>query len=456
MNFKRGFLKKVMLCFSLATALMLSGCNKKEESYRIISAHEVEGVSNVTREKIGTMDVYQGMNFQSGDNVEVTAESMLRLALDDDKFLTLEENTKMKLTADGDENSERTVIELEEGAVTATLNKKLNSESSFEVNTPKATMSVRGTTFRVVVEGINEGKQAQTIIQLFEGELEIQLLDENNDPYGEPVILTSGNEAIIITDITGDSGQDNVSFFKVKSQPIDYSTIPDIVREHIIEYYDNGNTALAEAVAAFTGNTVSETVSDQLLTSEITSSETENESDESASVTASDTDSSTESGTYPEESSGSDDAADVTSLTSSDRIDFETSAVTTAVDDEEETGRETTVTVQSEEESVTTTVTYEEEEVIGTTASSLTDNTDEETEEETTVSTSVTEKSTVTTTASGTFTYKNDVVITTTAETTTASDSETTTVTEVVTKPHVTFNYNGGELIYDPEYDPDK
>lgn len=492
MIIKKGFIKKLMICISLAATVMLSGC-KKEESYRIISAHEVEGTSNVTREKVGTMDVYQGMDFQSGDNVEVLTDSMLRLSLDDDKFMTLEANTKMNLIAEGDENSERTVIDLAEGAVTSTLNKKLNSESTYEVNTPKATMSVRGTTFRVAVEAINNGTQMRTVIQLFEGELEIQLLDENNQPYGDPVILTSGNETIIITDISVDSGKGNVSFFEVRSQPIDYSKIPDIVKTHIIEYYDNGNAALADAVAALTGNTVSETIASQLeedtktTTEDSSDTETDGSSDNTLSeesealsgsddVSGSKADNTVSSDTARNEDNPS--AAAVTDKKSETTVSDEEKAEdktvvttgTTVVNDENDDNDDVTVTVQSDEENEVSSVSGETEEDIVTTTTKSTEKTTSKTTKASSYTynpvtrpvtgytgTSPVYTGTTSPYTSVSFTESTAASVTTTAETTT-STAETTTTTagdEVITKPHVTFNYNGGELEYNPDYDPD-
>ncbi|MBQ8569234.1 MAG: FecR domain-containing protein [Oscillospiraceae bacterium] len=464
MNFKKGFIKKLMICISLAATVMLSGC-KKEESYRIISAHEVEGTSNVTREKVGTMDVYQGMDFQSGDNVEVLADSMLRLSLDDDKFMTLEANTKMNLIAEGDENSERTVIDLEEGAVTSTLNKKLNSESTYEVNTPKATMSVRGTTFRVAVDEINSGTQMKTVIQLFEGELAIQLLNENNDPYSDPATLTSGNETIIITDISVDSGMGNVSFFEARSQPIDYSKIPDIVKAHIIEYYDNGNSALADAVAALTGNTVSETIASQLEENTETTTEdsSETKADDISEITSSEkteaysvendtwdrnTDDTSSSAAAKNENDSSTDSetdkkSEITDI--SDEKSEDKTAVTTVGDID---NNDVTVTVQSDEKNEVTSVS------------------DSSIDEPVTTTMRSTEKST--TASSYTYSYVTrpvtgytgttplyTTVPSGTAATTTTEATTTTAGDEVITKPHVTFNYNGGELEYNPDYDPD-
>lgn len=146
----------------------LSGCGKKEEAYRSIVVMEVEGTAKVSREEVGTLDVYQDMKLQSGDSMAVGSDSSVILNLDDDKFVLLEPNTKLQLIAEGTSADSRTTIHLQEGAVVNHLTKKLSDDSSYEVTVPNSTMAVRGTVFRVEVV-YDEKEESFTYVTVLEG-----------------------------------------------------------------------------------------------------------------------------------------------------------------------------------------------------------------------------------------------------------------------------------------------
>ena len=66
----------------VAFAVILLG----RESYRSIQVHEVEGIADVDRIRVGVLDAYAGMMLQNEDAVSVESESYLYLKLDEDKL----------------------------------------------------------------------------------------------------------------------------------------------------------------------------------------------------------------------------------------------------------------------------------------------------------------------------------------------------------------------------------
>lgn len=146
-------------CAALAAmALALAGCGggasggstggtpvSMEESYRVISVTEHNGSSIVTRGGGEVIALYDGLSLQSGDDVVTGSGADLTMLIDSDKYLYAAENTHFWLEASGKEGSSHTTIHLEEGGVLFRLDTKLNAGESYQVSTPNATMSVRGT-----------------------------------------------------------------------------------------------------------------------------------------------------------------------------------------------------------------------------------------------------------------------------------------------------------------------
>ena len=127
---------------AVAVILNLGG----QKAFRNIRVIDKIGTVNVYRESIeDTLEAYVDMNLESGDEVSVGAASELDLKLDDDKYVYVEENTQLSLKAEGDSANSKTQIYLSEGATLHKLDNKLSDDSSYEIETPNATMAIRGT-----------------------------------------------------------------------------------------------------------------------------------------------------------------------------------------------------------------------------------------------------------------------------------------------------------------------
>ncbi len=178
---KRGKQKVSRMLLSVLTLLLavflLLGC-KKEEVYRNIRITEITGGAVVNREGKEGLKAYVNMNLQSADELITEKGAKVTLRLDDDKYIIVDEDSKLVLIAGGTEEDSTTRIELEYGAVFSDIREKLSDKSGYEVVTPSSVMSVRGTQFEVVYREIKdeEGKLLDKVMKVltFEGEVYVK------------------------------------------------------------------------------------------------------------------------------------------------------------------------------------------------------------------------------------------------------------------------------------------
>ena len=84
---------------AIAAVIIAVSVGGKEEVYRLIKVNSFEGEVAVWREE--NIDVFNGLQLISEDEVEVGDESLLELLADSDKHIVAEENTAFKLHSDG-------------------------------------------------------------------------------------------------------------------------------------------------------------------------------------------------------------------------------------------------------------------------------------------------------------------------------------------------------------------
>ena len=207
----------------VAVLLNLDG----KTAFRNITVIDTLGTVSVYRESVNdTLDAYVDMNLESGDEVTVGPSSELDLKLDDDKFVYVEENTKMSLKAEGDSDNSKTQIFLSEGATLHKLDSKLSDSSTYEIETPNATMAIRGTiTWARVYKGADG--EVHSDFQVYEGKTELQLHTVDGTPIGNPVDIPEGYQVLTR------GGQDfseiilqNVNDKEEELAPIDYKDLP--------------------------------------------------------------------------------------------------------------------------------------------------------------------------------------------------------------------------------------
>ncbi len=190
---------------------------KKTDSYRSILIYQLEGKAKIEREGKGTIAAASNLYLESGDKVKLDPNSSMRLKLDDDKYIMVEENSILSIRAEGSDKNSKTSITLEQGAVTNEIQNKLNGDSAYEVNSPNSIMAVRGTIFRAEGYIDDTGKQ-QTKISTFNGTVAFQPVAPDGTKK-EEILVEEGKESVI------QSTQDGIQYLKNPSA-IDFSELP--------------------------------------------------------------------------------------------------------------------------------------------------------------------------------------------------------------------------------------
>lgn len=163
-----------------------------KESYRLIKVNSFEGdstVQRITEDQTTEYPVFKGLQLVSEDTVSVGNDSFLELLADKDKHIGAYANTKFVLHTTGNEKSGNITIELLSGEALFTIDKKLKEGSSFEVTTPNATLSVRGTCFDVAYNP----KTGVTDIIVYEGKVWVSSAEGERILEKDEVLSISGN-----------------------------------------------------------------------------------------------------------------------------------------------------------------------------------------------------------------------------------------------------------------------
>ena len=217
----------------VAVAILLNN-----QGYRTIAVQEVHGTSIIKNEKQEISNAYVGMHLNSGDDVTVQAESDMTLLLDMDKYVYAEENTHFWLAAEGDSETSKTRIYLEQGAELNRLNTELTKGEEYQVDTPNSVMAVRGTVFRVCVYYDSDGI-AWAKLEVYDGNVEVSLKTLEGEFNGESEVFGPGEAALIRASsdfsefVVDDNG--NVKW------PIDYEEIPQATALKLAEFIDDGD-----------------------------------------------------------------------------------------------------------------------------------------------------------------------------------------------------------------------
>ena len=185
----------IVAVIAIVAVVLIFFVLKKEDEYRVIkiAEHQGEIVLERNNEQINFDEgnSFRGMNLKSEDVMDTKEDASVVLLVDSDKHIYADENTRFSIVATGNEENGKIKIKLESGIALCELENKLSTESAFEVETPNATASVRGTTFGVYYD--EETKE--TKVEVLKGAVEV------NTPTGTQMVEVG--EAYIIT---GDEG----------------------------------------------------------------------------------------------------------------------------------------------------------------------------------------------------------------------------------------------------------
>lgn len=207
-----------------------------DDSYRSIQIYELEGKVSIERENMGTIEAVENLYLESGDWIRVPKGSYMRLKLDDDKYILVEEDSVLSIVAEGTKEDSKTSIQLEQGAIVNEIQNKLSKDSSYEVNTPNSVMAARGTVFRVEVT-IDENGEMYTKVSTFEGKVASWLIMPDGTRVEDAVMVKGGKEVIIHMDV-------EKTEYISDPQDIDYEALTITCLEFLADVMEHG-TVLA-------------------------------------------------------------------------------------------------------------------------------------------------------------------------------------------------------------------
>ena len=194
----------------LALVLVVTMSNS---GHRVIKVESIEGEVELERDS-SEKKIFEGMNLRSEDEVTTGADGLLGLVADADKYITAIENTCFEIISKGNEKEGKLKIKLKYGTSLIEIENKLPEGASFEVETPNAALSVRGTTFEVTY--IPESNT--TILEVAEGKVEVETNTETQMvPAGGMAIVTDehityatvDSMAGVVTPVIPEDGEGN-------------------------------------------------------------------------------------------------------------------------------------------------------------------------------------------------------------------------------------------------------
>ena len=196
-NQKIGIAAAAALFAAAVVVVIAVFAGKTGESYRSIKIVEMSGEVTIGREGIGDLDAAVNMNLISGDSVHTGQGAYVVLMLDTDKYVMLAESGSMEVVAEGDETRGRTSILLEQGSVLSEIQNPLGQGSSYDVVTPNATMSVRGTVFE-----IDRGEDGLVSLLVYDGAVALGMDGQEPVLYnaGEYMQFEEGNPPTVIVE----------------------------------------------------------------------------------------------------------------------------------------------------------------------------------------------------------------------------------------------------------------
>lgn len=224
---KAGIIGIVLLAIVVIVAVVML-IIKLTHMYRFVKIEEYEGEVSLER-KDNDEEIFEGITLIPEDQVTTGDDGFVELLVDTDKHIGASENTRFTINAVGNERKGSVSIELDYGTALFTIDNKLEDDDSFKVRTPNATLSVRGTIFKVMYDK----ERDLTYVEVIEGRVWVSGKDDN-------VVLEEGERAVVYED----------TLVLHDSQIDDYMSVYEIAEAVDEKEADDTSEAVAEEAVA--------------------------------------------------------------------------------------------------------------------------------------------------------------------------------------------------------------
>ena len=235
MNFKKKVLP-IVFCFVIVVIAAVVGIILwgKNSGHRVIKVDKVSGEAGLERDEVW-QEIYENINLKSQDAVITGQDGQVELLIDSDKHVLARENTKFKVVSSGNENKGKLKIELLYGTSLVEIENKLPEDAFFEVETPNATIGVRGTVF----ETSYDEDENKTVVVVTSGVVEVTTDTET-------VMVEEGQKAIVVDDVA-EVGE-NYTFINDPSIE-DINNVTKIIYQTETQKIESGKALTSDEIA---------------------------------------------------------------------------------------------------------------------------------------------------------------------------------------------------------------
>ena len=203
MEFVKSKIGKRILCLffvvlAIAAVLIAVLLSRNKDGYRTIKVSEVSGKVGVVTNGI-EYEAYPGMILKEGYVVVTDSNSYVRMVLDGDKYIKVEEGSRVAFQTLGVLGSGKTTIQLERGTITSEIVKPLGEDENYIINTPNAVLAVRGTFFKVGLT-VSENGETTTNVQTYGGIVASSRIQPDGKQIEEEVLIDAGYRTTVKMD----------------------------------------------------------------------------------------------------------------------------------------------------------------------------------------------------------------------------------------------------------------
>jgi hypothetical protein len=190
---------------------------------RVVTVSEISGDAHFVRDA-RQYTVVKNASIQTGDVITVEEGGRVRIKLDPDKYLIIEENSSLYIDFTDVQSKGAISVNLLYGSVISRLDNPIGERDLFVVVTPNGTAETKTAVFRTTFtyyEEYAEGLPAKiTDVEDFSGNIVLQLYDDNREKSGVPMIQTEKTTTRLIT-------TPGVTQFSALNLPLDLTKLPE-------------------------------------------------------------------------------------------------------------------------------------------------------------------------------------------------------------------------------------